>query len=276
MLELGISRRPDSRFARCLQGGGVAVSCSFFGCTVSIVTSQIYGNNASQVRAHVQNFPSPDGEIAKVLASTHACTQLRPTLRSTTGCTCRRDLQYFPSPRWEIADALATTHACTTANTLWSTTVGTCRRDLEHFPSRACAQKFPMGIPADLPNRLSSFNWDLLPCSQEYAPATPAKPHRPDWKSADALASTLATTAADASVNFRMYVPQLKFSHRPDGKLSTCLHRLSLSQLRLTIRSTTGGTYRRDLQISHRPDGRLTFESLVVCRVLVSMSSLAQ
>ena len=27
--------------------------------------------------------------------------QLRPTHRSTTACTCRRDLQCFPSPRWE-------------------------------------------------------------------------------------------------------------------------------------------------------------------------------
>ena len=41
---------------------------------------------------------SPDGKVADVLAPTHACTQLRPTLRSTTGCTCRRDLQCFPSP----------------------------------------------------------------------------------------------------------------------------------------------------------------------------------
>ena len=28
--------------------------------------------------------------------------QLRPTLRSTTGCTCCRDLAKFPSPSWEI------------------------------------------------------------------------------------------------------------------------------------------------------------------------------
>ena len=44
--------------------------------------------------------------------------------------------------------------------------------------------------------------------------------HRPDGKNADVLAWTLAcTTAANASVIFRMYVPQrtLKTSHRPDG-----------------------------------------------------------
>ena len=42
--------------------------------------------------------------------------QLWLTLRSTTGCTCRRDLEKFPSPDGKIADVLALTHACTTAN----------------------------------------------------------------------------------------------------------------------------------------------------------------
>ena len=69
----------DSRFARCLQGGGVAV----VGGSVSIVNSQIYSNTvnsqiysntAPYVRAHLQNFPLPDGKVADVLASTHACT----------------------------------------------------------------------------------------------------------------------------------------------------------------------------------------------------------
>jgi hypothetical protein len=40
------------------------------------------------------------------------------------------------------------------------------------------------------------------------------------------------------------------------GKLLTCLPRLSLAQLRLTLRSTTGCTSRRDLNFSHRPDGK--------------------
>ena len=44
----------DSRFARCLQGGGVYVR----GGTVSIVNSQIYSNTAYYVRAHLHNFPS--------------------------------------------------------------------------------------------------------------------------------------------------------------------------------------------------------------------------
>ncbi len=48
----------DSRFARCLQGGGVAV----LGGAVSIVNSQIYSNTAASVRAHLQKFPSPPWE----------------------------------------------------------------------------------------------------------------------------------------------------------------------------------------------------------------------
>jgi hypothetical protein len=48
----------DSRFARCLQGGGVHVS----GGTVSIVNSQIYSNTATYVRADVRNSPSPSRE----------------------------------------------------------------------------------------------------------------------------------------------------------------------------------------------------------------------
>jgi len=67
---------------------------------VQLIGLNITGGYLSSVRALISH--RPDGKIADVLASTHACT-LRPTLRSTTGCTCRRDLQCFPSPRWENA-----------------------------------------------------------------------------------------------------------------------------------------------------------------------------
>ena len=60
----------DSRFARCLQGGGVYVN----GGTVSIVNSEIYSNTNTYVRTVSRNFPSPRGRVADVLASTLACT----------------------------------------------------------------------------------------------------------------------------------------------------------------------------------------------------------
>jgi hypothetical protein len=46
----------------------------------------------------------------------------------------------------------------------------------------------------------------------------------------------------------------------------TCLPRLSLTQLRPTLRSTTASTCRRDLQLSHRPHGRLTCCLLIAGR----------
>ena len=48
----------NSRFARCLQGGGVAV----FGGTVTISSCTISWNTASIVRAHPQEFPMPRWE----------------------------------------------------------------------------------------------------------------------------------------------------------------------------------------------------------------------
>jgi hypothetical protein len=53
----------DSRFARCLQGGGVYV----YNGTVSIVNSQIYSNTAYIVRAHLQKFASPQWETQVLL-----------------------------------------------------------------------------------------------------------------------------------------------------------------------------------------------------------------
>jgi hypothetical protein len=45
----------------------------------------------------------------------------------------------------------------------------------------------------------------------------------------------------------------------PMGKLLTCLPRLTLAQLRPTLRSTTVCTCRRYFKTSHRPHRRLTF-----------------
>jgi hypothetical protein len=48
----------DSRVARCMQGGGVAVSHDHYGGTVVISSSTISGNSAGNVCAHAQKFPS--------------------------------------------------------------------------------------------------------------------------------------------------------------------------------------------------------------------------
>jgi hypothetical protein len=82
----------------------------------------------------------------------------------------------------------------------------------------------------------------------------------PDGKVADELASTHAgTTAADAPVNYSMYVPQTPefFPTGPMGKLLTFLPQLTLAQLRPTLWSTTVGTCRRDFEFSHCPDRKV-------------------
>jgi hypothetical protein len=48
----------NSRFARCLQGGGIRVD----GGTVTISSCTISGNTAYYVRAHPQKFPMPRWE----------------------------------------------------------------------------------------------------------------------------------------------------------------------------------------------------------------------
>ena len=56
----------------------------------------------------------------------------------------------------------------------------------------------------------------------------------------------------------------LQTSHRPDGRNAEELALiLAFVHLRLTLRSTTVGTCRRDLKSSHRPDGIFTCLALV-------------
>jgi len=62
-----------------------------------------------------------------------ALAQLRPTLWSTTVCTCHRDLQLSHRPDGKIADALASL-SLVQLRTLRSTTGGECHRDLDNFP----------------------------------------------------------------------------------------------------------------------------------------------
>ena len=98
--------------------------------------------------------------------------------------------------------------------------------------------------------------------------------HRPDGKMANVLAfdsrlhncgwsTTVCTCRKDLE----------KFPSPRWEKWLTCLPRLSLAQLRPTLRSTTDGTCHRDLEFSHRSDGRLTFCSLFVQGGGVSVES---
>jgi hypothetical protein len=104
---------PDGIFtclARCLQGGGVFVE----GGTVSIVNSQVYSNQAINVRAHVQNFPSPEWDF---LADTcpHRLSSWMGTLILDDGCcldlpvggTCHLHLklQKFPWPQCAMGNS---------------------------------------------------------------------------------------------------------------------------------------------------------------------------
>jgi hypothetical protein len=58
----------DSRFARCLQGGGVYVEVG----TVTISSCTISGNTATYVHAHAQKFPSPQWETHVLLVAYRA------------------------------------------------------------------------------------------------------------------------------------------------------------------------------------------------------------
>jgi len=97
----------ETHVARCLQGGGVYVG----GGTVSIVNSQIYSNTAPNVRAHLQNFPSPRWDFhcfallclqaGGVFINSGTVTLSSCTITGNTASSVRAHAQNFPSPRWE-------------------------------------------------------------------------------------------------------------------------------------------------------------------------------
>ena len=115
--------------------------------------------------------------------------------------------------------------------------------------------------------------------------------HRPDGKTADALAPTHACTTANASVNYRMYVLQrpckvpiapMGFSHILRVRLQgggVYVDRGSVTFSSCTITDNSAQSVRAQLKTSHRPDGKMPypdgiFTCLVLCafRVAVSMS----
>jgi len=86
----------NSRFARCLQGGGVLV----YSGTVMITSSSIYGNTAGTVRAHLQ-------KSGKCLADMPNSTLAILPWNCTPGsCTCQQRLQTSHRPMGKLLTRL--------------------------------------------------------------------------------------------------------------------------------------------------------------------------
>ncbi len=99
----------DSRFARCLQGGGVYV---LYG-TVSIVNSQIYSNTAFYVRADVRNFEilgdsrfAPCLQGGGVYVDGGTVSIVNSQIYSNTAADVRARVRNVPSPPWETHNCL--------------------------------------------------------------------------------------------------------------------------------------------------------------------------
>jgi hypothetical protein len=186
----------DSRFARCLQGGGVFVSSG----TVMITSSSITGNTAAgSVRACSKLPIAPMGKclvdmsISILILYDGCCLEL-PVWSM---CHLRLKLQKFPSPPWETHVLLI---VCT---------------------GRRCLRRFRHGHD----NVFLDHRQHSLLCVLMFKSS-----HRPDGKIADVLAVTLARKTANASVNYilpiyRGCVPQrpCKVPIAPMGKLLTRL-----------------------------------------------------
>jgi hypothetical protein len=168
----------NSRFARCLQGGGVFVADG----TVTISSCTISGNTADfAVRAALmlKSSQCPNGKMGKLLTRLPrlSLAQLWLTLWSTTVCTCRRDLNFSHRPNGKL--------------TFCSLLAG-----------RRC---LCLGRHSD--HLIVHHQWES---SYLCARALILKSSQcPDGKIADALALILAcATAYDASVNYRGCVLQ--------------------------------------------------------------------
>ena len=133
----------DSRFDRCLQGGGVYVSSG----TVAISSSTISGNSASSVRAHaLKSSHCPDGRltISSLFAGRRGCFLWRHSGHLIMhhqwehSCQCARaSSKVSHRPDGKKADVLASTHACTTA-------ANTSVNYSMYVPQRPC--KFPIAM----------------------------------------------------------------------------------------------------------------------------------
>ena len=191
----------DSRFACCLQGGGVYVSSG----TVTITSSTISGNTANYVRAHAQNFPSPDGKNADALALILACITVTDASMNYSKYVPERPRK-FPSPRWEFLLTCPIDSHLSIRIDIWFYQ-GYVRAQTSHRPdgkiADGLASILACTFAADPPVNYRGYVLQR----PETAPS-PKSSHRPDGKVADVLGPTHACTTANASVNYRGCVPQ--------------------------------------------------------------------
>ncbi len=140
--------------------------------------------------------------------------QLRPTLRSTTACTCRRDLENFASPPWETHVWLVFLAGRRYLGLLWHSF----NRQLPSVfqSSSQCAYSCsrvpiaPMGKLLTCLPQLTLAQLRTLWSTIQGVRATETLKisHCPHGKFANVLAPTHACTTANASVNYRACVLQ--------------------------------------------------------------------
>jgi hypothetical protein len=197
----------------------------------------------------------------------------------TDNYVCNR-LQNFPSPQWETHVLLVVCRAAVSMSGLAqcpshrAPSVGTqlqmCARSCSKFHIA------PMGKLLTCLPRLTLAQLRTLRSTIQMVRATETlkSSHRPNGRLTfcSLFAGRWCPCLGWLSVNREL--PDLlqhsthcapsssKVPIAPMGNWLTCLPRLSLAQLRLTLRPTTVCTCRRDLQCFPSPDGRLTFCSL--------------
>eukprot|EP00900_Chrysochromulina_parva_P023401 jgi/Chrpa1/5695/Chrysochromulina_OHIO_Genome00012547-RA len=209
----------------------------------------------------------PDGEIADVLALTHACTTANASVNYRgwwhSGNLIVHDKWKLSWPKYDgkKADVLARTHACTTA----ANTGGACRRDLQNFPSPPWENHVLLVLQGGgiivkgAVTILSTISGNTAPNVLAHVQKFPS----PDGKMADVLAPTHACATANALVNYRLC----------GGGVIVIQGTVSI--VNSQIHSNTAGDVRAHLQhFPSPPYGRFTICALF-CRAAVSMPLLA-
>ena len=98
---LQTSHRPDGNFT-CFALVLAGRRCVHLQCHSELLIVHHHGQHGSKCACSRSKVPiAPMGKLLTHLPQL-SLAHLRPTLRSTSGCTCRRELQKFPSPRWDF------------------------------------------------------------------------------------------------------------------------------------------------------------------------------